>query len=65
MHSFSVITPFEVEIDETGRTYKAAVSAVNARVDAVAQTVEIEARITGRHAELLPGMSGTARFAAP
>jgi membrane fusion protein, multidrug efflux system len=55
-------TTFQVEIDETGKTYKAAISAINARVDAVAQTVEIEARVTGRFAELLPGMSGSARF---
>ena len=53
---------FEVHIDETGKTYPARVSAINARVDAVAQTVELEARIDGQPPELLPGMSGTARF---
>jgi RND family efflux transporter MFP subunit len=55
-------TVFEVTINETGRTYPARVTAINARVDAVAQTVELEARIEGNHSQLLAGMSGTARF---
>lgn len=63
LRAIKVGTIFEVEIDETGKTYKAAISAVNARIDAVAQTVEIEARVSGKYAELLSGMSGTARFA--
>ncbi len=63
LRTMKVGTPFMVEIDETGKTYQAAVTAINARVDAIAQTIEIEARVTGRFAELLPGMSGTARFA--
>ena len=54
---------FEVDIDETGKTYPARVTAINARVDAVAQTVELEARIDGRPSELLAGMTGIARFA--
>jgi RND family efflux transporter MFP subunit len=64
LRKLRVGTPFELAVDETGKTYRASVSAVNARVDAVAQTIEIEGRIAGRHAELLPGMSGTARFPA-
>lgn len=55
-------TTFEVAIDETRQAYPAKVTAINARVDAVAQTVELEARIDGRHPELLAGMSGVARF---
>jgi RND family efflux transporter MFP subunit len=56
-------TPFEVDIDETGKTYTAKITAINGRVDAVAQSVELEARIDGpHHAELLAGMSGIARF---
>ena len=62
LRAIKVGTPFQVEIDETGKTYKATISAINARVDAIAQTVEIEARVTGKYAELLSGMSGTARF---
>ncbi|TDF84344.1 efflux RND transporter periplasmic adaptor subunit [Pseudomonas sp. H9] len=52
----------EVEILETGKAYPAHVSAINARVDAVAQTVELEARLDAAHPELIAGMSGTARF---
>lgn len=54
--------PLEVLIDETRKIYPAKVTAINARVDAVAQTVELEARIDGKHPELLAGMSGVARF---
>ncbi|HVE52174.1 MAG TPA: efflux RND transporter periplasmic adaptor subunit, partial [Ramlibacter sp.] len=64
LKSLRVGSPFEVAVDETGKVYRATVSAVNARVDAVAQTIEIEGRIQGRHPELLPGMSGTAQFSA-
>ena len=62
LRSLKVGTPFEVSIDETGKTYAAQVTAINARVDAVAQTVELEGRIHGKPAELLAGMTGTARF---
>jgi membrane fusion protein, multidrug efflux system len=54
---------FDVAIDETGKTYKARVSAVNSRVDPVSQTIEIEAGFVGTHSDLLAGMSGTANFA--
>ena len=64
LKAIKVGTTFQVEIDETGKTYQASISAINSRVDAVAQTIEIEARVVGKFTELLPGMSGTARFAA-
>jgi len=54
--------PFEVAINETGRSYPARVTLVNARVDAVAQTIELEARMDRAEPELLAGMSGIARF---
>lgn len=54
--------PLEVTIHETGKTYPAKVSVVNARVDAVAQTVELEARLEQKYPDLMAGMSGTARF---
>lgn len=53
---------FNIQIDETGKSYPAEVLAVNGRVDAVSQTIELEAGIVGRYPELLPGMSGTASF---
>ena len=55
-------TPLEVTIHETGKTYPAKVSVVNARVDAVAQTLELEARLEQKYPDLMAGMSGTARF---
>lgn len=55
--------PLEVDVHETGKTYPAKISVINARVDAVAQTVELEARFDQRYPELMAGMSGTARFA--
>jgi membrane fusion protein, multidrug efflux system len=55
---------FEVAIDETGKRYEAKVKAINSRIDPVSQTIEIEATMSRGHAELLAGMSGTARFEA-
>jgi RND family efflux transporter MFP subunit len=53
---------FDVSITETGKSYPARISAINARVDAVAQTVELEARLTAEHTELVAGMSGIAHL---
>jgi RND family efflux transporter MFP subunit len=58
-------TPFEVTIDETGKTYAARITAINARVDAASQSIEIEGSIENRGGELLAGMSGAARFKPP
>ena len=55
-------TQFDVTINETGRSYPATVSLINARVDAVAQTIELEARMVNAEPDLLAGMSGVARF---
>lgn len=52
----------DISIHETGKTYPAHISAINARVDAVAQTVELEARLDAAHPDLIAGMSGIARF---
>lgn len=62
LRQVQVGTPIEVDIMETGNSYVARVSAVNARVDAVAQTIELEATLDDVSAELLPGMSGVARL---
>ena len=62
LRSLQIGTDFAVDIYETGKTYPARVSAINARVDAVAQTIELEAEIVGHAAELLPGMTGIARI---
>lgn len=62
LRSLKIGDHFEVDIEETGKSYPAVVSAINARVDAVAQSVELEGRIDGQPKELLPGMTGIARF---
>ena len=54
---------FDVTIDETGKTYQARVHRINGRVDPVSQTIELEATMTKSHPDLLPGMSGVAKFA--
>ena len=54
---------FEIQIDETGKRYPASVQALNARVDAASQSIEIEGVVKGEHRDLLAGMSGVARFA--
>lgn len=56
-------TPLRVTIDETGLSYNAVVTSVNARIDPVNQSFELEARIQGAAGNLLPGMSGTAVLA--
>lgn len=55
-------TPFEVQIDETGKVYKARVTALNGRIDAVSQSIELEAAIDQKAPDLLAGMSGVANF---
>jgi len=56
----TVGTEFELEVRETGKRYRARLSRVGARVDAVSQTVELFGEFLEQHAELLPGMSGSA-----
>lgn len=54
--------PLTINVRETGQTFKAHVSKVNARVDGVSQQLEIEARIDKGQGRLLPGMVGSASF---
>lgn len=58
-------TPFDVAVDETGKVYRAKVVAISGRVDAASQSIELLGRIEDQPAELLPGMSGEARFEPP
>lgn len=57
--------PLLITILETGKQYPARISAINARVDAVAQSIELEARFQGEHSELIAGMTGTADISQP
>ncbi|GAA0903583.1 hypothetical protein GCM10009552_08220 [Rothia nasimurium] len=52
-------------VDETGAHYTLAVTRISGRVDAVSQTVEIEADFQGDTAQVWPGMSGRAQAPKP
>jgi len=60
--SLKIGQDFEVTIDETGKSYPARVQRINSRIDPVSQTIELEAAMLRMHPDLLPGMSGLARF---
>jgi membrane fusion protein, multidrug efflux system len=51
----------EATVDETGRSYRLRISRLAGRVDAVSQTMEVEADFIGSVKDLMPGMSGRAR----
>ncbi len=55
-------TAFSMQIEETGKKYDAKVARMNGKVDAVSQSIEIEADVVGNIDGLLPGMSGLAIF---
>jgi membrane fusion protein, multidrug efflux system len=55
-------TRLQVHIDDLNADYTGAIARLGARVDPVSQTLEVVANIKGKHAELLPGMSGWAQF---
>lgn len=55
-------TAFSMQIEETGKKYDAKVARLNGKVDAVSQSLEIEAEVVGNLDGLLPGMSGVANF---
>ena len=52
---------FTFKVDETGESVSARVQRLSAVVDPVSQTIEITARLTGKH-KGRPGMSGVAVF---
>lgn len=51
-----------IQVDETDKSYKAQIIAMNAKIDAVSQTFELEAKIKDTSNELLAGMSGNVSF---
>ena len=55
-------SPLSIEFKETDRKYSAKISKVNARVDGVSQSLELEAVFVGNTPGLLPGMIGQAVF---
>jgi RND family efflux transporter MFP subunit len=57
--------PFQVTIDETGKTYPAKFTRIGARVDPVSQSVKVAAAVDGRFPELIAGMSGRIQVKQP
>lgn len=61
-------SPLRLTVDETGRTYVAAVANIAGAVDPVSQSVKIIGRLSDSPAatqDLLPGMSGSVSVQAP
>jgi len=58
-------TPFQVTIDETGKTYQAQLARLSGKVDAVSRSIKVYGHIDQPDDALLPGMSGQARFSPP
>ena len=56
---------FQVEIDETRKTYPAKVIRIGARVDPVSQSIKVAAAIDGKFPELVAGMSGRVQLQPP
>lgn len=55
-------TRFAVRIDETGRSYRARVTRVGARIDPISQSLKLFGVFDPASDELLSGMSGSAQF---
>ena len=56
---------FDVQIDETRKTYPARFTRIGARVDPVSQSVKVAAAIHGKFPELMAGMSGKVLLSPP
>lgn len=56
---------FQVRLDETEKDYPARITRLGRQIDPVSQTIEVWAKITGKHPELVAGMSGAGRFPSP
>jgi membrane fusion protein, multidrug efflux system len=53
---------FSFRIDETRRAYSVRLSGIGAAVDPISQTIRIRAKFADAPDDVLPGMSGSARF---
>ncbi len=56
---------FEVQIDETRKTYPARFIRIGARVDSVSQSIKVAGAIDGKFPELMAGMSGSVQVPQP
>ncbi len=57
--------PFELKMDETGKTYPATIQRIMSRVDPVSHTVKVYGLLERPAPELLPGMSGQVLIVPP
>jgi multidrug efflux pump subunit AcrA (membrane-fusion protein) len=55
-------TPFEIKLDENGKTHKANIIRLGATVDPVSKTIRVIGNFRGIPSNTIPGMSGSARF---
>lgn len=56
---------FQVQVDETGKTYSARVTRLGGRVDPVSQSIRVIGEITNDGKDLMAGMSGRAIIVPP
>ena len=56
---------FSVKVLETDKTYSATLVRISGRVDPVSRTIKVYGKVDGAIADLLPGMSGNAKFEMP
>lgn len=57
--------PFEIRVDETGRSYAGHVLRLGARVDPVSQSIKVTGTLGGDTHDLIAGMSGRIAIAPP
>ncbi|HEY3792524.1 MAG TPA: efflux RND transporter periplasmic adaptor subunit [Bradyrhizobium sp.] len=57
--------PFQLKLDETGKTYPGKVVRLGGRVDPASQSVKAIGELTGEAPDLMPGMRGHATLAPP
>ncbi len=53
---------FDMKVDELDKSYNAHITRLGAKIDPVSQSVFLAGEVEGKHPELLPGMSGWAKF---
>jgi membrane fusion protein, multidrug efflux system len=56
---------FQVNIDETEKTYPARITRIGGRVDPVSQSIKVIGEIDGDAPDLMAGMSGRATMTPP
>lgn len=55
-------SPFAITVDETGKDYAGKLTRLGVRIDPASQSLKVVGELSGAAGDLLPGMSGTARF---